>query len=145
MQTYHYGPLQLCILKLPCMNNVIMIAVRTSEVANISSSEICPSIHPMALQPKSGLGLLHLLPPQGSIISGQLPVATAQKAGSILSHRTLPSFPGLSNRSYSFKLSFKHFLRNSCAFHPLDMSRPHVTRSGSPHSSHNSLLYLILH
>jgi hypothetical protein len=39
-------------------------------------------------------------------------------------HRIFPSFPGHSNRSYSFKLSFKHFHRNSCVFHPLDMSRP---------------------
>jgi hypothetical protein len=82
------------------------------------------SVHPMALQPKSGLGRLCLLSPQCSIISGQLPVATAQKAGSILLHRFFPSFPGFSNRSYSIKLSFKHFLRNSYAFHPLDMSRP---------------------
>jgi hypothetical protein len=82
------------------------------------------SIHPMALQPKSGLGLLYLLPPQCSIISGQLPVATAQKSGSILLYHIFSSFPGLSNWSYSFKLSFKHFLRNSCAFHPLDMSCP---------------------
>jgi hypothetical protein len=33
------------------------------------------SIHPMTLQPKLGLGLLYLLPPQCSIISGQHPVA----------------------------------------------------------------------
>jgi hypothetical protein len=44
-----------------------------------------------------GLGLLYLLPPQYSIISGQLPVATAQKSGSILLHHISPSFPGLSN------------------------------------------------
>jgi hypothetical protein len=51
----------------------------------------------MAQQPKLGLGLLYLLPPQCSIISDQLPVATAQKNGSILLHRIFPSFPGLSN------------------------------------------------
>jgi hypothetical protein len=83
-----------------------------------------PSIHPMALQPKSVLGLLCLLSPQCSIISGQLPVATAQKAGTILLHRIFTSFPGLSNRSYCFKRTFKHFVRNSCAFRPLDMPRP---------------------
>jgi hypothetical protein len=80
---------------------------------------IHPSIHPMALQPKSGLDLLYLLHPQCSIIIGQLPVATAQKACSILLHRIFPSFPELSNWSYSFKLSLNHFLRNSCAFNPL--------------------------
>jgi hypothetical protein len=64
------------------------------------------------------------LSPQCCIISGQLPVATAQKSGSILLYHNFPSFPGISNRSYSFKRSFKHFLRNSCAFNPLDMSLP---------------------
>jgi len=53
----------------------------------------------MALQPKSVLGLLYLLPPQCPIISGQLPVATEQKSGSILLHRIFTSFPGLSNLS----------------------------------------------
>jgi hypothetical protein len=80
------------------------------------------SIHATVLQPKSGLGLLYFLPPQCSIISGQFPVATSQKSGSILLHHIFPSFPGLSNQSYSFKLSFIHFLRNSCAFHRLDMA-----------------------
>jgi hypothetical protein len=83
---------------------------------------VYPSIHPMALQPKLGLGLLYLLPPQCSIISGQLPIATTQKSGSILLHHISPSLPGLSNWSFSSKLSFKHFLRNLCASHPLDMS-----------------------
>jgi hypothetical protein len=54
-------------------------------------------IHPMELQHQSALGLLYLLPPQCSIISGQLPVATAQKSGSIPLHHSFPSFPGLSN------------------------------------------------
>jgi hypothetical protein len=36
-------------------------------------------IRPMVLQLKSGLGLLCLLPPQCSIISGQLPFATRRK------------------------------------------------------------------
>jgi hypothetical protein len=66
----------------------------------------------MALQPKSGLGLLCLLSPQCSVISGQLPVATAQKADRILLQRIFQSFPGLSSRSHSFKPIFKHFLRN---------------------------------
>jgi hypothetical protein len=47
--------------------------------------------HPMALQPKSGLGL-YLLLPQCSIINGQVPVATAQKAGSIFFAPQLPIF-----------------------------------------------------
>jgi hypothetical protein len=67
------------------------------------------SIHPTALKPISGLVLHYLLPPQCYLISGKLPVATAQKASSILLHRIFPSSPGLSNRSHSFKLSFKHF------------------------------------
>jgi hypothetical protein len=76
---------------------------------------------------KSSLG--NLLPPQCSVISGQLAIATMQKPDSILLHHIFPSFPGLSNRSYSSKLSFKQFLRNSCAFHPLHMSRPLKTFS----------------
>jgi hypothetical protein len=59
----------------------------------MTKSNMYFSIHPMALQPKSGLGLLYLLPPQCSIISGQLPVATAQKAGSILLHLTFGHVP----------------------------------------------------
>jgi hypothetical protein len=80
--------------------------------------------HPMVLQPKMGLDLHYLLPPQCSIISDQLPIATTQKSGSILLHHIFPSSTGFSNLSYSSKLSFKHFLRNSCAFHPLDISHP---------------------
>jgi hypothetical protein len=54
-------------------------------------------IHPMELQHPTALGLLYLLPLQCSIISGQPPVATAQKSGSIPLHNIFPSFPGLSN------------------------------------------------
>jgi hypothetical protein len=77
-------------LKIKKVPNVL-VAVATGLCGQCT---LASSTHPMALQPKSGLGLLYLLPPQCSIISGQLPVATSQKAGSILLHRIFHLFLG---------------------------------------------------
>jgi len=47
----------------------------------------------MALQPISGLDLHYILPPQCSVISGQLPIATTEKSGTMLLYRTFLGFP----------------------------------------------------
>jgi hypothetical protein len=90
-------------LKLFCIVNWYVTAIKLFSIINWS-------IHPMALQPKSGLGLLYLLPPQCSIIRGQLPVATAQKAGSILLHRIFPSFLGFPTDLTPSNLALNTFL-----------------------------------
>jgi hypothetical protein len=101
----------------------ILLATSWCTVA-LFGTFLSGSIYPMTLQPKSGLGIHYLLPRQNSVVSGQLPIATMQKIWQHPVAPHLPMFSGLSNRSYSSKLSLKHFLRNPCAFHPLDMSRP---------------------
>jgi hypothetical protein len=71
------------------------------------------TIHPTALRPKSGLGLIcHYI------------VLSSAASFQLRQPNIFPSLPGLSKWSHSSKLSFKHVLRNSCVSHPFDMSHP---------------------
>jgi hypothetical protein len=122
------------------------------KIMNISRMHIHPSIHAIALQPKSGLGLHYLLSPQYSIIGGQLPIATTQKSDSILLRHIFPSFLGFPTDLTPPNISLSTFLGIrvpyilcTCLAHWSLFSLIRVTRSGSPYSSYNSLLYLILH
>jgi hypothetical protein len=80
------------------------------KIRNILTMHIHPPIHAMALQPKSGLGLHYLLSPQCSIISGQLPIATTQKSGSILLRHIFQSFLGFLTDLTPSNLALSTFL-----------------------------------
>jgi hypothetical protein len=81
------------------------------------------SIHPMALQPISGLGVLCFLPPCRSIICGPFPVTTLDHSSSISSHCSLPPSSGPSRCSYPSEFSIQSFLGDPCIFH-LNMPCP---------------------
>jgi hypothetical protein len=68
------------------------------------------SIHPMVLRHKSDVGLHCLLVPQRSISSGQLPIATTQKSGSILLHHNFYLFLGITADLIPTKLALSTFL-----------------------------------
>jgi hypothetical protein len=67
------------------------------ETCSFNNLDISNHNAPMAVQPKSGLGVRYLLPPPCSIIIGQLPIATTQKSCSILLRQIFPTFSGISN------------------------------------------------